>query len=79
MSAGVDPGLDHDTPMRLVTVAASRLTEESWAPFGWLPVPDTDRRDALHDLYFEWGDPHLNYIVHRYDEIDHTERDRCAR
>jgi ureidoglycolate hydrolase len=61
-------------PMRLVTVTASTLTEETWAPFGWLPVPDTDPRDALHHLHFAWADPHLNVIAHAYDEIDHTDR-----
>jgi ureidoglycolate hydrolase len=59
--------------MRLVTIAASPLTPEAWEPFGWLPVPDTDPRDALHHLHFEWADPNLNVIGHAYDEIEHTE------
>jgi len=59
--------------MRVVTVETSVLTGEAWAPFGWLPVPDTDPRDALHDLRFDWADPHLNVIAHAYDEVEHTE------
>ncbi len=59
--------------MRLVTVVASPLTEEAWAPFGWLPVPDTDPRDALQHLHFEWADPNLNVIAHGYDEVEHTD------
>jgi ureidoglycolate hydrolase len=59
--------------MRLVTVTAAALTEASWAPFGWLPVPDTDPRDAAHQLHFEWADPNLNVIAHTYDEVVHTD------
>ena len=59
--------------MRLVTVVASPLTEEAWAPFGWLPVPDTDPRDTLQQLHFEWADPNLNVIAHGYDEVEHTD------
>jgi ureidoglycolate hydrolase len=59
--------------MRLVTVTADALTEHAWAPFGWLPVPDTDPRDAAHQLHFEWADPNLNVIAHAYDEVAHTE------
>jgi ureidoglycolate hydrolase len=58
--------------MRLVTVVASTLTQEAWAPFGWLPVPDTDPRDAENHLHFEWADPNLNVISHSYDEVEHT-------
>jgi ureidoglycolate hydrolase len=56
-----------------VTVEASRLTPEAWAPFGWLPVPDTDPHDAEHQLHFEWADPNLNVIAHEYAEVAHTE------
>jgi ureidoglycolate hydrolase len=59
--------------MRLVTVEAAALTAEAWAPFGWLPVPDTDPRDALQHLHFEWADPNLNVIAHGYDEVEHTD------
>lgn len=65
--------------MGLVTVVASALTEEDWAPFGWLPVPDTDPRDQLHRLHFEWGDPNLNVIAHSAGEVEHTDVGRvCA-
>ena len=60
--------------MRLVSLSAAPLTEDAWKPFGWLPVPDTDPRDADHTLRFEWADPNLNVIAHTYDEVDHTER-----
>ena len=59
--------------MRLVTVEAAPLTEEAWVPFGWLPVPDTDPRDALQHLHFEWADPNLNVIAHGFDEVEHTD------
>lgn len=58
--------------MRLVTVVPAALTEAAWEPFGWLPVPDTDPRDALQRLHFEWADPNLNVIAHAYDEVEHT-------
>jgi len=47
------------------------LTAVDWAPFGWLPVADTDPADGTHTLHFEWADPHLNVISHAYDEIEH--------
>ena len=59
--------------MRSVVVVPSQLTEEGWGPFGWLPVPDTDPRDALHHLHFEWADPNLNVIAHAYEEVEHTD------
>jgi ureidoglycolate hydrolase len=67
------PPVDHDTPVELITVEASVLTVDAWAPFGWLPVPDTDPRDTEHQLHFEWADPNLNVIAHEYDEVQHTE------
>jgi ureidoglycolate hydrolase len=60
--------------MELVRLAAEPLTEDAWAPFGWLPVADTDPRDPRHDLRFEWADPHLNVISHTYEEVEHTAR-----
>ena len=59
--------------MRLVTAVSTPLSEDAWAPFGWLPVADTDPRDALQHLHFEWADPNLNVIAHGYDEVDHTD------
>jgi hypothetical protein len=45
------------------------LTGDGWAPFGWLPVPDTDPRDGDHRLEFAWQDVHVNRIGHRRDEV----------
>ena len=45
------------------------LTVEAWAPFGWLPVADTDPKDGDEVLEFTWGDPHVNLIGHRRDEV----------
>jgi ureidoglycolate hydrolase len=46
------------------------LTTEAWAPFGWLPVRDTDPGDGTQTLEFRWGDPHLNVISHGPEEIE---------
>lgn len=56
-----------------VAVAARPLDAAGWAPFGWLPVSDTDPADADHHLEFAWSDPNVNVIGHTYDEIDHTD------
>ena len=45
------------------------LTREAWAPFGWLPVADTDPRDGADGLDFAWQDVHVNLIGHRRDEV----------
>ncbi len=45
------------------------LTGEGWAPFGWLPVADTDPSDGDHRLEFAWHDVHVNLIGHRRDEV----------
>ncbi|HEX3461831.1 MAG TPA: ureidoglycolate lyase [Acidimicrobiales bacterium] len=45
------------------------LTPEAWAPFGWLPVPDTDPADGAERLAFDWDDVHVNIISHRRDEV----------
>jgi len=50
-------------------IAPVPLTGEGWAPFGWLPVPDTDPRDGDHRLEFAWQDVHVNLIGHRRDEV----------
>jgi ureidoglycolate hydrolase len=57
--------------MRTVAVGAEPLTAGSFAPFGWLPVPDTDPGDGSNTLDYAWADPHLNRIEHTYDEVDH--------
>jgi ureidoglycolate hydrolase len=49
------------------------LTEERWAPFGWLPRRDTDPRDGQSRLEFAWNDVHLNVIAHFTDEIPHVD------
>jgi ureidoglycolate hydrolase len=61
------------TEPRVLSITAEPLTAEAWAPFGWLPVDDTDPLDAEHTLDFAWGDPHVNVIAHRLDEVDHTD------
>jgi ureidoglycolate hydrolase len=45
------------------------LTEGAWAPFGWLPVADTDPADGSQRLAFEWADPHVNLIGHARAEV----------
>jgi ureidoglycolate hydrolase len=49
------------------------LTEEPWAPFGWLPRRDTDPRDGQSRLEFTWNDVHLNVIAHFTDEVPHMD------
>lgn len=48
------------------------LTEAGWAPFGWLPVADTDPRDGEHRMAFDWGDAHVNLIGHARTEVPQT-------
>jgi ureidoglycolate hydrolase len=65
-----------DTTAHVVT--ATPLDASAWAPFGWLPRPDTDPADGEHTLEFTWDDAHLNTIEHRLDEIESTARGyRC--
>jgi hypothetical protein len=52
---------------RRITPAA--LSPDAWAPFGWLPVADTDPRDGEARLEFLWDDVHVNRIGHRRDEV----------
>ncbi len=59
------------------TASARRLTtvplgEIAWAPFGWLPVRDTDPRDGDHRLAYAWDDVHVNRIAHTRDEVPAT-------
>jgi hypothetical protein len=54
-------------PVRTITPIP--LDEGSWAPFGWLPVADTDPSDGTHRLEFDWDDVHVNRISHRRDEV----------
>lgn len=50
-------------------LSAGPLTDERWAPFGWLPVRDTDPRDGQSRLAFDLDDVHLNIIGHSADEV----------
>jgi ureidoglycolate hydrolase len=59
--------------MRVVRRQAVPLTADVFAPFGWLPVADTDPADGTHTLAYEWGDAHLNVIAHAFDEVEHTD------
>lgn len=52
---------------------ATRLTAEEWAPFGWLPVRDTDPGDGQSRLDFAWNDVHLNIIAHFAHETPHVD------
>jgi ureidoglycolate hydrolase len=53
-------------------VSPEPLSEEAWAPFGWLPVADTDPRDGEHRLSFAWDDVHVNLIGHARAEVPAT-------
>jgi ureidoglycolate hydrolase len=53
-------------------VSPELLSEEAWAPFGWLPVADTDPRDGDHRLSFAWDDVHVNIIGHARAEVPET-------
>ena len=57
----------------MVTLSAEPLAAAAWAPFGWLPVADTDPTDGRRTLDFEWNDPHVNVIAHLPDEVEHTD------
>ena len=54
------------------SIEAQPLTAAAWAPFGWIPVTDTDPADGRERLTFEWDDVHLNVISHTPQEIDRT-------
>jgi ureidoglycolate hydrolase len=53
-------------------VSPEPLSEEAWAPFGWLPVADTDPHDGEHRLSFAWDDVHVNLIGHARAEVPET-------
>jgi ureidoglycolate hydrolase len=53
-------------------ISPEPLSEEAWAPFGWLPVADTDPRDGEHRLSFAWDDVHVNLIGHARAEVPQT-------
>ncbi|HEV3452212.1 MAG TPA: ureidoglycolate lyase [Acidimicrobiia bacterium] len=58
--------------MVTTTLRAEPIGAEAFAPFGWLPVADTDPADRDHWLHFEWADPNLNVITHSPDEVEHA-------
>jgi ureidoglycolate hydrolase len=55
------------------TLTAAPITAAAWAPFGWIPVADTDPADATFTYEFAWGDPHVNVISHTAAEVEHTD------
>lgn len=57
---------------RTLRLTAAPLTAAAWEPFGWLPVADTDPADNAHHYEFLWNDPHVNFIGHAYDEVEHV-------
>jgi ureidoglycolate hydrolase len=60
--------------VRSIVLEPRPLSEEAWAPFGWIPVDDSDPRDATFTYEFLWGDVHVNMISHAADEVAHTDR-----
>jgi ureidoglycolate hydrolase len=58
--------------MRSAAIVAKPISAKAWAPFGWLPVADTDPLDGSSRLEFAWGDVHVNLISHRRDEVPMT-------
>jgi ureidoglycolate hydrolase len=59
--------------MMPIQIKAEPLDGQGWSSFGWIPVRDTDPRDGLSRLVFEWGDAHLNIISHRLEELVQTD------
>ena len=55
-----------EQPRRVMPV---RADPSNWAPYGWLPVHDTDPADGEHRLRFDWDDVHVNVIAHRRSEV----------
>ena len=53
-------------------VVAEPLSEDAWAPFGWLPLADTDPQDGVQTMTFEWDDAHVNLIGHLRTEVPET-------
>ncbi|HEV8065088.1 MAG TPA: ureidoglycolate lyase [Acidimicrobiales bacterium] len=58
--------------MRSAAIVAKPVSPEAWAPFGWVPVADTDPLDGSSNLEFAWGDVHVNRISHRREEVPAT-------
>ncbi|MBM3676068.1 MAG: hypothetical protein FJW88_14225 [Actinobacteria bacterium] len=64
---------------RSMPLPAGAMSADAWAPFGWLPVDDTDPRDATYTYEFQWADAHVNVISHAFDEVEHTGRGPVCR
>src|ERR1700732_5327111 len=60
------------------TVTARAIDPETWAPFGWVPVRDTDAADGAHRLEFAWHDPHVNVISHAPDDVERSSDGLCC-
>jgi ureidoglycolate hydrolase len=60
--------MEHTAP----AITALPFNPAEWAPYGWIPVPDTDPSDGSARLEFEWNDVHLNLIGHDADEVPST-------
>lgn len=52
-----------------MTIVAETLSAEAFAPYGWVPLADTDPDDGSRRLEFAWADPHVNIISHGPEEI----------
>jgi ureidoglycolate hydrolase len=50
-------------------ITPAPVTPDAWAPFGWVPVADTDPTDGAHRLAYAWNDVHVNRIAHTRDEV----------
>ena len=55
------------------SIAAGALGASGFAPYGWLPVSDTDAADGTERLAFEWADPHVNVISHGPEEVTRSD------
>ncbi|HVA04674.1 MAG TPA: ureidoglycolate lyase [Acidimicrobiales bacterium] len=51
-------------------LVAGPVDAAAWAPFGWVPVADTDPADGSGRLSYAWGDPHVNVISHAPEEVE---------
>jgi ureidoglycolate hydrolase len=54
-------------------VVPEPLRAEAWAPFGWIPVADTDPNDGAERMTFQWEDAHVNLIGHARNEVPQLE------
>jgi ureidoglycolate hydrolase len=59
--------------VRTIELQPEPISGAAFAPFGWLPVDDTDPLDRSYTYEFQWGDAHVNVISHAPEEVEHTE------